>query len=334
MRAQPNIPSRTTVGARYRSWNFHAFGIPSFGRPGLGRRIWDRRVWGAGFGAPGLERRCLPLRGKVRAAPPGVNVLDLLFSRRRVPFCRKRLFRTEKRATVPCVRCLALWARDAAGVRGRRCLPCGQRRCRVARRILACRGKSRVSVRFTHQEIFPARRGAGNGLLPARNGVFPARRLLYVLPMSLSPQETEIRPISQTKRAPYSCKTFHVYPSAANAALYKSLLIAPSFRGEHPARPKPSFPRPQNHNFPPFPPPSHPPTIPQGERRALPAPAQGSRPLRIPFGGAALISPVARPPNAAGGKSLLVDLPPCIRSTAGTETKRSKSAPCSWGGLA
>ena len=236
MRAQPNIPSRTTVGARYRSWNFHAFGIPSFGRPGLGRR-----VWGAGFGAPGLGRRCLPLRGKVRAAPPGVNVLDLLFSRRRVPFCRKRLFRTEKRATVPCVRCLALWARDAAGVRGRRCLPCGQRRCRVARRILACRGKSRVSVRFTHQEIFPARRGAGNGLLPARNGVFPARRLLYVLPMSLSPQETEIRPISQTKRAPYSCKTFHVYPSAANAALYKSLLIAPHFAANIQRAPSPAF---------------------------------------------------------------------------------------------
>ena len=147
----------------------------------------------------------------------------------------------------------------------------------------------RVAEKAGFRCVLPIRKdsrragGAGNGLLPARNGVFPARRLLYVLPMSLSPQETEIRPISQTKRAPYSCKTFHVYPSAANAALYKSLLIAPSFRGEHPARPKPSFPRPQNPNFPPFPPPSHPPTIPQGERRALPAPAQGSRPLRIPF---------------------------------------------------
>ena len=38
-------------------------------------------------------------------------------------------------------RCLALWARGAAGMRGRRCLPCGQRRCRVARRIMACRGR-------------------------------------------------------------------------------------------------------------------------------------------------------------------------------------------------
>ena len=167
MRAQPNIPSRTTVGARYRSWNFHAFGIPSFGRPGLGRRIWDRWVWGAGFGAA-----LLAPAGQGARRPPGVNVLDLLFSRRRVPFCRKRLFRTEKRAAVPCVRCLALWARDAAGVRGRRCLPCGQRRCRVARRILACRGKSRVSVRFTHQERFPARRGGGKRASPRKERSF------------------------------------------------------------------------------------------------------------------------------------------------------------------
>ena len=228
-----------------------------FGAPGLGRRVWGagfgapglgRRVWGAGFGAPGLGRRvwggaACPCGARCAPPPPGVNVLDLLFSRRRVPFCRKRLFRTEKRATVPCVRCLALWARDAAGVRGRRCLPCGQRRCRVARRILACRGKSRVSVRFTHQEIFPARRGAGNGLLPARNGVFPARRLLYVLPMSLSPQETEIRPISQTKRAPYSCKTFHVYPSAETRPFPRRSSSPPHFAATIHRAPSLSFPR-------------------------------------------------------------------------------------------
>ena len=141
------------LGRRVWGAGFGAPGLGAgFGAPGLGRRVWGRRVWG-GAACP-CGARCAP-------PPPGVNVLDLLFSRRRVPFCRKRLFRTEKRATVPCVRCLALWARDAAGVRGRRCLPCGQRRCRVARRILACRGKSRVSVRFTHQEIFPARRGGG-----------------------------------------------------------------------------------------------------------------------------------------------------------------------------
>ena len=37
--------------------------------------------------------------------------------------------------------------------------------------------------------------------------------------------------------------------------------------------------------------------IPQGERRALPAPAQGSRPLRIPFWGEASVSPVSLPKN-------------------------------------
>ena len=304
-------------------WDRRVWGA-GFGPPGLGRWVWDRRVWGAGFGAPGLGRR-----------PPGGE---------RVGFAVLSPPRT--------ILSQALVSHGEEGNCSLRPLPCplGKGRCRCAGSTLfALRAKALQSgaphfgvprkkqgfgAFYPSGKIPGAPGGAGNGLLPARNGVFPARRLLYVLPMSLSPQETEIRPISQTKRAPYSCKTFHVYPSAANAALYKSLLIAPSFRGEHPARPKPSFPRPQNPNFPPFPPPSHPPTIPQGERRALPAPAQGSRPLRIPFGGAALISPVARPPNAAGGKSLLVDLPPCTRSAAGTETKRSKSAPCSWGGLA
>ena len=70
-------------------------------------------------------------------------------------------------------------------------------------------------------------------------------------------------------------------------------------------------------------------TIPQGERRALPAPAQGSRPLRIPFWGTGSVSQ-----NAAGGRPLLVGLPPSTPTTAPFGTKRSKSAPCSWGGLA
>ena len=44
-------------------------------------------------------------------------------------------------------------------------------------------------------------------------------------------------------------------------------------------------------------------TIPRGERRALPAPAQGIHPLRIPFWGTATISPsapVSPTPQAAG----------------------------------
>ena len=42
-----------------------------------------------GFGRPGFGRRCLPLRGKVRAAPQGLNVSGLRFFRRRVPSCRR-----------------------------------------------------------------------------------------------------------------------------------------------------------------------------------------------------------------------------------------------------
>ena len=74
--------------------------------------------------------------------------------------------------------------------------------------------------------------------------------------------------------------------------------------------------------------------IPRGDRRALPAPAQGSRPLRIPFwgnGGHRPHHPVPRSQNAAGGKSLLVDLPPSVRTFATFGTKRSAQAPCSWG---
>ena len=74
--------------------------------------------------------------------------------------------------------------------------------------------------------------------------------------------------------------------------------------------------------------------IPQGERRALPAPAQGSRPLRIPFWEAASIFPSPVPQNAADGKPLLVGLPSSMRTTAPSGTKRSASAPCSWGGCA
>ena len=69
------------------------------------------------------------------------------------------------------------------------------------------------------------------------------------------------------------------------------------------------------------------PAIPQGERRALPAPAQGIHPLRIPFWGTATISPRLPSPNAAGGGPLRVGLPPSIPFTAPFGTKRSIPAP-------
>ena len=72
-----------------------------------------------------------------------------------------------------------------------------------------------------------------------------------------------------------------------------------------------------------------------GRRHCRPAPTQESKPLGLPFSGNASIFPhLPVPKNAAGGRPLLLGRPPCMRFTAGTETKRSKSAPCSWGGLA
>ena len=171
----------------------------------------------------------------------------------------------------------------------------------------------------------------------------------------------------------------------ANAPRYKPRLIASAFRGEHPARAQAQLPAPflallipQKSHLSALPATASPPTIPPGERRALPAPAQGSKPLRIPFWGAAAVSPQppspktpqaagpcswacrslfpppphlerneARPPPArgagvrrirangtgcrhrrpAGGKSLLVDLPPCMRSAAGQKRNEARPPP-------
>ena len=71
-------------------------------------------------------------------------------------------------------------------------------------------------------------------------------------------------------------------------------------------------------------------TIPRGERRALPAPAQGTSPLGIPFGGTGPSPPSSRlpvPPNAAGGKSLLVDLPPSVPSPPHQKRKEASMPP-------
>ena len=236
------------------------FGTAGFGAPGLGRRVWGagfgapglgRRVWGAGFGAPGLGRRVWGAGfGAALLAPAGQGA-------RRPPGGERVGF-----AVLSPPRTILSQALVSHGEEGNcflRPLPCplGKGRCRCAGSTLfalrakalqsgaphfgVSRKKQGFGAFYPSGNIPGAPGGAGNGLLPARNGVFPARRLLYVLPMSLSPQETEIRPISQTKRAPYSCKTFHVYPSAANAALYKSLLIAPHFAANIQRAPSPAF---------------------------------------------------------------------------------------------
>ena len=99
---------------------------------------------------------------------------------------------------------------------GRRCLALpGKGRCRCAcSTLFALRAKALQSGAPDHgvsrekagfRNVLPIRGlsrragGRGNGLLPARSGVFPARRNPYALTMSLSPQKTEIRPISPSK---------------------------------------------------------------------------------------------------------------------------------------
>ena len=136
---------------------------------------------------------------------------------------------------------LPRWARGAAGVRIRRCLPCGQRRCRVARRIMACRGRKRGFGTLRTSGDFPG--APGDGLLPARSGVFPARRNPYALPMSLSPQETEIRAILPSKHVlpPAKPSTF-VHPWQTRPVTSR-VSSPPHFAANIQRAPKPSFPR-------------------------------------------------------------------------------------------
>ena len=197
---------------------------------------------------------------------------------------------------------------------GRRCLaPVGKGCCRYAGSTLfALRAKalqsgapdfvvSREKAGF--RNVSPIRGlsrragGRGNGLLPARGGVFPARRNPYALTMSLSPQETEIRAISPSKHVlpPTKPSTF-IHPWQTRPVTSR-VSSPPAFRGEHPARAQAQRSTPAKGHLSALPAAASPPTIPPGERRALPAPAQGSRPLRIPFWGAAAVSPHPRPPT-------------------------------------
>ena len=73
------------------------------------------------------------------------------------------------------------------------------------------------------------------------------------------------------------------------------------------------------------------PAVPRGERRALPAPAQGIHPLGIPFWGTGLIFPrlpSPKTPQVASPYSWACRRLPRLRPCG---TKRSTHAPCSWG---
>ena len=210
--------------------------------------------------------------------------------------------------------------------------PAGKGASELARRIMACRGKKRGFGTFCPSGDFPG--APGNGLLPARGGVFPARRYPYALTMSLSAQETEIRAISQSERTlpPTKPSTF-IHPWQTRPVTSR-VSSPPHFAANIQRTPKPSVPRPQKAISPSFPSPPHPPNHPAGRTAGSARTRSRVQTLENPFLGSGSRFPAPPSPNAAGGKSLLVDLPPCTRSAAEAETKRSKSAPCSWGGLA
>ena len=138
-------------------------------------------------------------------------------------------------------------ARRRCGVRMRRCLPCGQKRCRAARRIWVCHGKSGSPTRFAHQGALSARRGTRS-------------------PSPVSPAAA-FSPCRPAGRTAGSARTRPRDPSLGNPFLGD---------GGHPS-----------------------------------------------------ISPI--PQNAAGGKPLLVGLPPSSPVSAPCGTKRSTHAPYSWG---
>ena len=119
----------------------------------------------------------------------------------------------------------------------------------------------------------------------------------------------------------------------ANAARYKPRLIAPAFRGEHPARaqaqlpaPFPALLIPQKAISPPFPPPPHPPNHPAGRPAGSARTRSRVQTLENPFLGSSVrFPPSPVPQNAAGGRPLLVGRPPCTRSAAGQ--KRNEASP-------
>ena len=131
------------------------------------------------------------------------------------------------------------WARGAAGVRGRRCLPCGQRRCRVARRIMACRGRERgFRSGLPIREIYQRAGERGNGPHPAGDG--DTRHLA-----------DRTRPSPGTRAQPQLSKTFPHLLRPFRAICGHSMPVY-------------SLSAPTKVSFPPFPLPPHLPDHPAG----------------------------------------------------------------------
>ena len=113
-----------------------------------------------GFGRPGFGRRCLPLRGKVRAAPQGLNVSGLRFFRRRVPSCRRHASHAGKGGSNFLASAALPYGQGALpGCVFDAVCPAGKGAAEWRAVFWRIAEKTGVSVRFAHQETFPARRG-------------------------------------------------------------------------------------------------------------------------------------------------------------------------------
>ena len=189
-------------------------------------------------------------------------------------------------------------------------------------------GESGGSKRFAHQGTFPARRGTGHDVLHepvCRVGIsrragergrraLPHRERRYASPANGTRSSSAPHP-------PYPMRRFtstphrHRFSRRTSGACAQHRLPSPaSF--QHSALPVAASS------------PNHPAGRPAGSARTR----SRVQTLENPFLGNSLRFPAApSPKNAAGGRPLLVGLPPCMRSAAGTETKRSTQAPCSWG---
>ena len=120
--------------------------------------------------------------------------------------------------------------------------PAGKGASELALRILACRGKKQGFGTFRPSRDFPGAPGdGGTDFSPQGAEFFPHAVTLRSHNEPL-PARNGDTPHLTVKTRPSSHKTFHIYPSVANAARNKPRLIAPAFRGEHPACVQPQFP--------------------------------------------------------------------------------------------